>query len=347
MIVRLLLLGASLGLLVTGCARSESPERQLQRHYEEVIVPETTLPLELLAKDCENGGDSDPTPCQMFGIMYDELYVIRLARYWEAMHWLGVEEPGAEILADLLGAQDSCETLLQRIWEYPTGAAIGMCIYSRSEQFPPCASGGTGDLQDNIEGLERCLERLAEEATGSFLPSPSPVGAATTIRQFQPFAEGELSPTLKVEAREAGRCGIGSLKDDGRPDAWRCMIADGHIFDPCFQDPSGSQAFLVCAGSPFTDTVTLLDLTEPLPPRRGNSADSSNSLPWALVLADGRQCTFMGGATDAIPQGRLNYGCSDGGVIYGGPDKSAKLWTALWSASVQMYDPSPLVDHKK
>jgi hypothetical protein len=164
MIKLLLAAGVLLVFLMTACAEGESPEEQLQRHYEEVIVPETEVGLIPIAQSCDIDGGPDPGACQMFGMMMGELSTVRLARYWEAMQWLGVEEPGPEILPEVVSPNDDCEYLAITVWgEYPPEGVRGMCSFFRSEQFPPCSSGGTGDPGDSIAGFERCLEELGDQ----------------------------------------------------------------------------------------------------------------------------------------------------------------------------------------
>jgi hypothetical protein len=49
--------------------------------------------------------------------------------------------------------------------------------------------------------------------------------------------------------------------------------------------------------------------------------------PWALELYDGRRCTFVTGATNAIADQRANYGCVDSNdFLWGYPDRSVQPW---------------------
>ncbi|MEX0682720.1 MAG: hypothetical protein WD904_10825 [Dehalococcoidia bacterium] len=147
----------------SGNEDEESPAVRLREHYENVIVPETELPLSVIAESCDIDGDPDPVACQMFTVLIGDVATARVARYWEAMQWLKVEEPGEEILPAFFSLEDDCETLVIQMFHEDTPEdATGMCGYSRSEQFPPCASGGSGTLEDNVAGFSRCLRLLGE-----------------------------------------------------------------------------------------------------------------------------------------------------------------------------------------
>lgn len=151
---------------VSACSQgeSESPESQLRNHFENVIVPETEAALVPLAESCDIDGETDPTACQMFAVHIGELATIRMARYWEAMHWLGVTEPGDEIIPEVYSVQDDCEDLAFRIvGDLDADYAAGMCSFFRSEQLPPCGSSGTGDLNENLAGFEYCLSLFEVE----------------------------------------------------------------------------------------------------------------------------------------------------------------------------------------
>ena len=108
-----------------------------------------------------------------------------------------------------------------------------------------------------------------------------------------------------------------------RADAWRCM-ADNSIYDPCFSVPGNDQA-VICAANPLSDSTGFkLNLTEALPARGTVSAAKS---AWAIELADGTTCSFVGGATAAFGGERINYSCSDGWSILG-ELQEGQVWTA-------------------
>jgi hypothetical protein len=143
---------------------------------------------------------------------------------------------------------------------------------------------------------------------------PGPTSGSTLVIIFHP----DGVPTQK----RAGSCW--SVSDVlSRADAWRCM-ADNEIYDPCFGIPGNSQA-VICATSPLSDSPGfVLNLTGSFPARGTVPPISS---VWAFELADGTNCTFLGGATAAFEGKRINYSCSDGWYILG-ELQDGLVWTA-------------------
>ena len=151
---------ALVAVFLAACAQGQSPEERLREHYDEVILPETEAALVPIAESCDRGA---PGACQLFGLMVGEVATIRMARYWEAMHWLGVTEAGAEILPAVVAPLDDCDYLTVTVWgEYPPEDVGGLCSFFRSEQLPACSSGGSGSIEDSLAGFERCLEKAGE-----------------------------------------------------------------------------------------------------------------------------------------------------------------------------------------
>jgi hypothetical protein len=151
---------------------------------------------------------------------------------------------------------------------------------------------------------------------------------ATVVRILAPFGSTQrLSPTLRVSERVGGRCWTTSEADPARPDAWRCM-AGNRISDPCFAGSENTRPVMACMTAPWTDTVVLLEPSEPLSPRPG-PVDDQLILgdPWAIELAGGVRCTRLTGATSGVAGMRVSYGCEGGGVIVVGEvDRSAPEW---------------------
>ena len=82
---------------------------------------------------------------------------------------------------------------------------------------------------------------------------------------------------------------------------------------------------MICDTSPLSDSTGFkLALTEPLPARGTVSPVKS---AWAFELADGTNCSFLGGATSAFEGKRVNYSCSDGWYILG-ELQEGQVWTA-------------------
>jgi hypothetical protein len=108
-----------------------------------------------------------------------------------------------------------------------------------------------------------------------------------------------------------------------RVDAWRCT-SDNTIYDPCFSSPENSQV-VICDTSPLTDSTGFkLNLTGSLPVRGTVSPVTS---AWVFELADGTNCSFLGGATATFEGKRVNYSCSDGWFILG-ELQEGQVWTA-------------------
>jgi hypothetical protein len=163
---------------------------------------------------------------------------------------------------------------------------------------------------------------------------PTAAPEATTQNLFQPFGPSGVAPGLDVGQTVEGNCFAESF-DIYRSDAWRCT-AGNEILDPCFTDPFQNQAFLICSDSPLSNTVTVLNLTEPLPALPTPSPDTvamGKALPWVVELEEGQVCTFATGATGSIGGKRLNYACTGGGSVWGELDIGQPVWTAFFQAS--------------
>ena len=160
------------------------------------------------------------------------------------------------------------------------------------------------------------ITTIAVTPTPTYTPTftPNPTSGSTQVIVFHP----EGVPTQE----RTGSCW--STSDVlNRVDAWRCT-ADNSIYDPCFSIPGNSQA-VICDTSPLSDSTGFkLNLTESLPARGTVSPVKS---AWAFELADGTNCSFIGGATAAFEGERVNYSCSDGWVILGELHEG-QVWTA-------------------
>jgi hypothetical protein len=85
--------------------------------------------------------------------------------------------------------------------------------------------------------------------------------------------------------------------------------------------------FLVCPATAWSRNVTKLVLTKPLPAAYGNQGRPPHGLPWAIELTKGGRCTLYTGGTGVVRGLRINYGCSNGGALVGGPHKKSRIWT--------------------
>jgi hypothetical protein len=125
------------------------------------------------------------------------------------------------------------------------------------------------------------------------------------------------------------------------------MGAEGQIYDPCFENPfilPDALGQVACFDSPFSTDVVVLTLTEPLV-REKEAPDAGMSLaqaagmsidpwdlPWALELANGDQCTLLGGTLTVQAGQTVHYGCVDGGMVLGEVDHRQPVWTVNYLA---------------
>jgi hypothetical protein len=179
----------------------------------------------------------------------------------------------------------------------------------------------------------------ATPATGS--------SARTDLRYVLPFTPDGLNPGLTATATEEGVCGFASSAALDRPDAWDCIGAEDQISDPCFENPflaPDAPAQVACFDSPFSTDVVVLTLTDPLV-REKEAPDTGTSLaeaagvsidpwdlPWALELANGDQCTLLGGTLTVQAGQTVHYGCTNGGTILGEVQHQEALWSVNYLA---------------
>lgn len=164
---------------------------------------------------------------------------------------------------------------------------------------------------------------LAEEITPTKLPTVVQFTPTSTPNLTSEFTQVIVFQPKGIPTQErTGSCWSTSNVIN-RVDAWRC-ITDNSIYDPCFSIPGNSQA-VVCNTSPLSDeTGFKLNLTDSLPVPGPVPAIKS---AWAFELADGTNCSFVGGATAAFEGKRVDYSCSDGWYILGDLQEG-QVWTA-------------------
>jgi len=183
-------------------------------------------------------------------------------------------------------------------------------------------------------------------AQDTILTTGSP--ARTDIRYVLPFGPDGLNPELTVTATQDGVCGFPSSAALDRPDAWDCIGVENQIYDPCFENPfiaPDEPGEVACLASPFSTDVVVLTLTDPLV-REKDAPDTGPSmaqaagvsiepwdLPWALELANGDQCTLLGGTLTVIAGQTAHYGCRDGGSILGEVQHQDAVWTVNYLAA--------------
>jgi hypothetical protein len=109
--------------------------------------------------------------------------------------------------------------------------------------------------------------------------------------------------------------------------AWRCASGNG-IIDPCFSDPA-VKGWVACPEDAFGADVIKLSLTKPLPLELANTGGTGKGNPWAIQLANGMKCSFLGGATFVFAGKRVNYGCTTNLFLAGSPKRSGATWTII------------------
>lgn len=149
----------------------------------------------------------------------------------------------------------------------------------------------------------------------------------TQIKIFHPFVKQAINPSLKISNKISGYCWVPSLRTQ-RPNAWRCM-AGNVIHDPCFVNAAINSKSAVCIDEPWQTSVTLMQLTKPLPKTKPMTFNPQQAQAWFVELSNGARCQFLTGATGIVNGQRLNYGCDQNNFyIIGDLDKTSHTWYA-------------------
>ncbi|MFC5784709.1 serine/threonine-protein kinase [Streptomyces aureus] len=171
-------------------------------------------------------------------------------------------------------------------------------------------------------------------------PAPSQTPTATTssmqatqtqVVTLSPWSlDGTPASGITITDRADGSC-FGTAEATMRTDAWRCTAGD-RILDPCFSPDSNPEdtSALCMDGAP--DRMVELSVPQGFPGNNNHMPDGPDIEPIILVLANGARCSFTGGGTTTLAGQRQNYGCDNGGYLYGYPNKTAALWTVSYSA---------------
>jgi hypothetical protein len=191
---------------------------------------------------------------------------------------------------------------------------------------------------------------VAQDATPTAEPAPAELAAGlarTDQRYFLPFTRDGLNPGLSVTGNERGVCGFTSSAALARPDAWDCIGDSNEIYDPCFENPflpPDEPGELACITSPFTTEVVLFTLNDPLVRDKEAGALDGNGpntamdltdpwvLPWALEFTNGERCTLLPGTVDVVAGLPVHYGCGNGGIVLGEPDRGQPVWAVSYLA---------------
>ncbi|MFE0513069.1 serine/threonine-protein kinase [Streptomyces sp. NPDC058964] len=174
-------------------------------------------------------------------------------------------------------------------------------------------------------------------STGSTPPqtptaTASPVQATQTqVVTLTPWAQdGTPASGITITDRAGGSC-FETAESTMRTDAWRCTAGD-RILDPCFSPDSNPEdtSALCMDGAP--DRMVELSVPQGFPGNNDHMPGGPDIEPIIVVLANGARCSFAGGGTSTLAGQRLNYGCDNGGYLYGYPNKAAALWSISYSA---------------
>jgi hypothetical protein len=164
-------------------------------------------------------------------------------------------------------------------------------------------------------------------------PAATAPPPATRVETFSPWAAaGTLTPRIKVLSRyPGGRCTMRSSFDEGNQYAWRCFIASGAFYDPCFAPAAQSGVTQVaCSDSPWSGAV-IVSLAKPLArSSRGTPGPSAAKYPWAMVLANGQECGLIEGTAPLMDGVTFYFGCTDGYASF--PGTRTEPWTVNYAA---------------
>ena len=164
----------------------------------------------------------------------------------------------------------------------------------------------------------------AGQSSTSVKATPAPTPATTAVDVYEPYANGALAPGITASATHSGTCLGGSVRSN-RPDAWRCLVANQPM-DPCFSSPSEVQ--VACPSFQNLNTVTLINLTQPVPKNLANPARAK--LPWRFQLSTGPLCGASTTASANPVDGmRPSGACGNSVEWFGQINQSVQPWSVL------------------
>lgn len=151
----------------------------------------------------------------------------------------------------------------------------------------------------------------------------------TQVNDIRPWTtDGIPNDDITMTGETIGTC-WSSSSATMRVDAWRCS-AENQVLDPCFAPAPGPEyTVLLCMGT-TPDRMVRLTVTEPLPGNNNHIPGGPDIEPIIIDLDDGNSCRMTTGATTVQAGERQNYGCTDGGSLYGEVDKTDLVWTIVY-----------------
>jgi hypothetical protein len=196
----------------------------------------------------------------------------------------------------------------------------------------PSTTATTSTPVTSAPGTTPVTTSTSTPTTTSSVPTTT-IPTGTEQISYQPFVGDAILPTLKVVARQSGRCDRYGGGAAGRY-YYRCF-GPGSVRDPCFAGPQGTSAQLVCPEQPLSDNVALFTVT---------SLDTSSPAwtsvrPWAMELPSGQVCLFVSAAWSGLGP----YQCAGhpAGAVADcrQPAPASPWWTTTCQASLTQSSP--------
>ena len=167
------------------------------------------------------------------------------------------------------------------------------------------------------------LHTGSSQASAETAPSTRSAPVTRTVRISPVTSDGVRKPNWHVTMQRArGTCHAGSEAVGNG--AYRCFSGN-LVLDPCWAQADTSNArtlahHVLCAASPWQRTVARV---------RVRHLPDATGLPrnvWGIQLPDGRQCTWLQGASGTHHGQRISYSCGGRLYLYGEPDRSTPRW---------------------
>ncbi|MFF8946673.1 serine/threonine protein kinase, partial [Streptomyces sp. NPDC014864] len=226
-----------------------------------------------------------------------------------------------------------------------TAAAVAVFAASATGTWLTLASGHAQAGNHSAQAAARSTPTAESAASRSpagrasdSAPAQPPTAAASSAQPAQtqvvilsPWSpDGTPASGITITDRATGSC-FGTAGSTMRTDAWRCTAGD-RLLDPCFSPGSNPEdtSALCLDGSPHR--MVELSVPQGFPGNNDHMPGGPDIEPIIIVLANGARCSFMSGGTSSLAGQRQNYGCDDGGYLYGSPNKTTALWTISYSA---------------
>jgi hypothetical protein len=140
--------------------------------------------------------------------------------------------------------------------------------------------------------------------------------AATRVVHVSPLNQAHrLKADYRVTSTGRGYCWTDSFLNS---ELYRCFIGN-YIYDPCWA--LAGRAAGICLSRPWSDEVTRLRLTRPLP-----RTSPGHGAIWGLRMFSGVRCQFASGTRSWFHGHPINYYCRQRWALLGAPDRSQPTW---------------------